>query len=144
MLDYFQDILVRQWNDLVGRLDGPLTFRFVLQPSMALFMAIRDGLKDARAGRPPTFWAILTHPDHREDRLLDALKAMWRVLLFGLVMDVIYQFIVLRTFYPVEALIVVLVLAFLPYLLARGLVNRIMGRRHDRRSRPPTQPPKER
>jgi hypothetical protein len=52
------------------------------------------------------------------------------------VMDVIYQYIVLRTFYPVEALIVVLVLAFLPYLIARGLVNRIVRYRHDRAHAP--------
>jgi hypothetical protein len=132
MLDLFQDVLTRQWNDLVGRLHGPLSFRFVLQPGMALFMAIRHAKQDARAGRPPTFWAILTDPSHRADRLVDAIKAMWRVLLLGLLMDVIYQFIELRTFYPVEALIVVLVLAFIPYLLARGLVNRLIRYRHDR------------
>jgi hypothetical protein len=142
MIESMQDIVVRQWSDLVGRLDGPLTFRFVLQPGMALFMAFRDGLKDEHAGRPPTFWAILTDPIHSGDRLRSAVKSMWRVLLLGLVMDVIYQYIVLRTFYPVEALIVVLVLAFLPYLIARGLVNRIVRYRHDRRSHQPSQAPK--
>jgi lauroyl/myristoyl acyltransferase len=40
-------------------------------------------------------------------------------------MDLIYQVIVLRWFYPLEALIVALVLAFLPYILLRGPVNRI-------------------
>jgi hypothetical protein len=132
MLDLVQDIFVRQWNDLIGRLDGPLTFRFILQPGMALFMAIRDGARDEHVGRPPTFWAILTDPSHRGDRLRDAVKSMSRVLLLGLVMDVIYQYLVLRTFYPVEALIIVLVLAFLPYLVARGVVNRIVRYRHDR------------
>jgi uncharacterized membrane protein YjgN (DUF898 family) len=40
-------------------------------------------------------------------------------------MDVIYQFIVLETFYPNEALVIALLLAFFPYLIIRGLVFRV-------------------
>jgi hypothetical protein len=40
-------------------------------------------------------------------------------------MDLIYQAIVLRWFYPLQALIVAIVLALLPYILLRGPVNRI-------------------
>jgi hypothetical protein len=43
-------------------------------------------------------------------------------------MDVIYQLIFLKTFYPVESLIIVLVLAFIPYVLIRGLAARIARR----------------
>jgi hypothetical protein len=43
-------------------------------------------------------------------------------------MDVIYQLIFLKTFYPVEALIISLVLAFLPYVLIRGPAARIARR----------------
>ena len=39
------------WHDLIDRPDGPMRFRFVLQPVMATVVAIRDGLEDARAGR---------------------------------------------------------------------------------------------
>jgi hypothetical protein len=124
-------------------LDGPLTFRFILQPAIGVLMAVRDGKKDARNERPPIFWDILTHPSHRTDRLLAAAKAMQRVMLLGLLMDVIYQAIVLRTFYPIEALIIVLLLAFLPYLIARGVVNRILRYRYDRRAVAQAQTPKQ-
>jgi hypothetical protein len=40
-------------------------------------------------------------------------------------MDVIYQIIAFRMFYPVEALILAILLAFVPYLLIRGLVVRV-------------------
>ena len=41
------------WEMLIGRIEGPLTLRLVLQPTMASFLAVRAGLKDARsAGRP--------------------------------------------------------------------------------------------
>ena len=47
-------------------------------------------------------------------------------------MDAIYQFIVLRRFYPGEALVTVFVLAVFPYLLIRGPVDRIARRRRRR------------
>ena len=40
-------------------------------------------------------------------------------------MDVVYQFIVLKTFYPGEAVIVAVALALVPYVLLRGPIARI-------------------
>ena len=134
MLDAIQDIVLRQWNDFVVRLSGPMSFRFILQPLMAIAIAIRGGMRDARQGRPPTFWAVLTDPQHRGDRLREAIREIWRVLALGLVMDLIYQITQFKTFYPVEATIVVLGCALLPYLIARGIVNRVVRWWHDRHS----------
>jgi hypothetical protein len=53
------------------------------------------------------------------------LNATARIILLGLAMDVIYQVIVLKTFYPNEALVIALLLAFVPYLIIRGLVVRV-------------------
>ncbi len=41
------------------------------------------------------------------------------------VLDVVYQVIVFRWVYPFESLAVSIILAILPYVLLRGLVNRI-------------------
>ena len=54
------DMTTRFWTDLIGRLTGPMTFRLILQPAMASLLAVRDGIKDAKAGRPAYFWAIFT------------------------------------------------------------------------------------
>ena len=48
-----------------------------------------------------------------------------RVILLGLCMDVIYQLIEFETFRPAEAVIIALLLAFVPYVLLRGPVARI-------------------
>jgi hypothetical protein len=40
-------------------------------------------------------------------------------------MDAIYQWIVLKTFYPGEAVIVAIGLAFFPYRLLRGPITRL-------------------
>src|SRR5437762_9033695 len=115
----------RFWHDLVERPDGPMRFRFVLQPLMAAIAAIHDGLEDARTGRSPYFMTVLRNPQERVARLREGLNATARIILLGLAMDVIYQLLVLKTFYPNEALVVALLLAFVPYVIIRGLVLRI-------------------
>jgi hypothetical protein len=120
-----EEILTRIWNDLLGRASGPMTFRLYLQPAMAIFFAIRDGLKDAREGKPAYFYSLFTDTKNRRDRLREGFKAVGRVFVLGIIMDLIYQVIVFRWFYPGEALIVAFILALLPYLLIRGPVNRI-------------------
>jgi hypothetical protein len=114
------------WHDLVERPDGPTRFRFVLQPLMASIVAIRDGLKDARSGRSPYFATVLGNSQERIGRLREGLNATARIIALGLVMDVIYQAVVFKTFYPDQALVVALVLAFVPYLIVRGVTARIL------------------
>jgi hypothetical protein len=120
-----EELFTRFWNDMIGRIGGPMSFRLVLQPTMAMIFAIRDGLKDAREGRPAYFYSLFTDPANRRRRLREGFKAVARVFVFAVVMDLIYQLIVLRWVYPLQALIVAFVLAFLPYILLRGPVNRI-------------------
>jgi len=119
------------WHDLIERPDGPMRFRFVLQPLMATIVAIRDGREDARFGRAPYLATVLGNPQERAERLRHGLNATARIIALGLVMDVIYQAIVFRTFYPDQALVVALVLAFVPYVIVRGVTRRIL------RSQPP-------
>jgi len=119
------DLLTRISSDLFGRLEGPLSFRFVLQPMMAMFYATRDGIHDARQGRAPYFWSILTRGSGRWALLREGEHAVARVIALGVVMDVIYQVIVFRWIHPFELIVTVLLLAFFPYLLWRGPVSRI-------------------
>ena len=127
-----QEILTRFWDQLIAQPGGPLAFRLILQPIMATILAILDGLKDARAGRPLYTSAILTDPTQRAGYLREGLKRVSRVIVFALVMDAIYQFVVLRWFYPGEALVTAFVLAVLPYLLICGPAARV-ARRLNRR-----------
>lgn len=124
-----EEILTRVWGNLIGRVHGPLTFRLILQPAVAVFLAIRAGIKDARGDSPIYFWALFTHPAQRRQLLRDGWKSVGRVFILAIVIDAVYQFIVFRWFYPGEALVVAFVLAIVPYLLVRGPVNRIARNR---------------
>jgi len=119
------EVRERVWQDMLERPSQLMSFRFILQPCMAAIAALRDGLADARLGRSPYFWTILAHPSKRIGRLRAGVIATSRFLLLGMCMDTVYQLIVLKAFYPVEAVIVAIALAFVPYLLLRGPVARI-------------------
>ena len=106
------DTLTRIWEHLVGRLTGPLTLRLFLQPAMATLFAVRDGVRDARAGRTPFLLTILGHPDERRRLIREGLGAIGKL-------------VVIRRIYPGEAIDVALLLAIVPYFVLRGPVNRI-------------------
>ena len=125
------DLFTRMFESLVGRLHGPMQFRLILQPLMATIFAIRDGRKAAREGRVPYVWSLITEPGRRRDLLRECWRSVSRVFVLAIVMDATYQFIVVRWFYPGEALLVAFFLAVVPYVLIRGPVNRLetwMGR----------------
>jgi len=119
------EVRARIWQNLLDRPAGPMTFRFILQPLMAAIAALCDGLKDARTGRAPYLWTMLTNPAKLGGRLHEGLISTARVMLLGLCMDVIYQVIVFKTFHPGEAVIIALLLAYVPYLLIRGPAARL-------------------
>jgi len=120
-----EEMWMRFVENLVDRVSGPMKFRLLLQPLMAVIFAVMSGLKDAKAGKPPYFWALLTDPAHRREMIRDGWKSVGKVFVLALILDVVYQVIVLRFVYPGEAIVVALALAIVPYLIVRGLVTRI-------------------
>ena len=124
---------MRVATQLAARVTGPMKFRLVLQPSMAVFFAIRSGLADAKAGRPPYFWSLLADSAEREAMIKEGWKHISRLFFLALVLDIVYQFIELHFVYIGEALIVAFVLAIVPYVLLRGPVMRLARRYYTRR-----------
>jgi hypothetical protein len=118
----------RLWKDILARPGGPMTFRFILQPAMAAAMALRDGVSDASLGRRPFLWALIrgVHgPEGRAGRLWEGVVSTARIVILGVVMDVIYQGLELKTFYPAQAAVIAILLAFVPYLALRGPFHRL-------------------
>jgi hypothetical protein len=121
------------WEDFVARDGGPLTFRLILQPVVATVIAIRAGVRDARQGGAPFFWGLLWDPAHRRFLLRQGWKDVGRLFVLAILMDVIYQLLVHRwDVYPGETLIIAIVLAIVPYLILRGLTNRVAAPTHPR------------
>jgi hypothetical protein len=120
-----EDAWIRFWSDMVARTSGPMWFRLVLQPLVAVFFGVRAGLRDA---------SIVTDRVERRDYRGLMFHQAWtdlgKVTLVALVLDVIVQVLVLGTVYPGETLFVVFAIVVVPYQIIRSVVARLpRGRR---------------
>src|SRR6185437_11497557 len=113
------------WENLLGRLNGPLNFRLIVQPVTAIFLAIRAGLKDAKQDRPAFLWAAITNGSYRREFWQQFRSDVWKVFTLAVVLDAIYQLVVHRGVYVLEVLLVATTLALIPYALFRGPIARI-------------------
>jgi hypothetical protein len=122
MGNYFANYL----NDFIARFDGPLHFRLIMQPLMAILLAARDGTRDAREGRSAYLWTLLSDPVQRRYLLADGWKGISRIFILAYALDVVYQLIEWHGLKALEALLTAVVLAVVPYVLLRGPINRLM------------------
>ncbi|MDM0079667.1 hypothetical protein QTI17_03590 [Variovorax sp. J31P179] len=132
MVDLPMDFLTRTWADITSGRHAPLAFRFILQPAVAAFLAYRAGRRDALDGRPLYFMALVRDRTQRRALIREGWGHVSKVFIVAVVMDAIYQFVAMRWVYPGEALMVALVLAVVPYLLFRSLVNWMLRRTRSR------------
>ena len=123
MEDLFQQFIAA----ICLRLTGPLKFRFILQPVMALVFAIIDGVKDAKAGKPLYLWGLITDPATRKEQLKSGWKSIGKVAILAVILDLVYQFIDKDSVNLLGSLEAAIILAIVPNLLLRGPVNFIAG-----------------
>ena len=123
------DFWTRVVDNMAARVTGPMQLRLLLQPLMASIFAVRSGLADAKAGKTPYFWALFSDPVHRVEMVKDGWKSVGKVFVLALILDVIYQIVATRFVYVGEAITTALLLAIAPYLILRGLVTRLVGKK---------------
>ena len=111
-------------QDLPKRLKGPGRFRFILQPAVAIFLGVRAGVADAKAGRRPYLMGLLLGHGQRLSMVKEALAHLSTLIAVAILLDCISQFLILREVFPGPALIVGPVLIATPYSLSRALSNR--------------------
>ena len=106
-----------------------MSFRLILQPAVAILLALRAGMRDAREGRPSFLWAVLSDPSRRRELVNQGWKDVGNVFLVALALDSIYQVLVHSGIYALELLLAATILALVPYVVVRGLVTRLARRR---------------
>ncbi len=116
-------------DGLMDRVNGPMSFRLLLQPLMACFFAFRDGRKDAREERTPFFWGLFTDPEHLGYLLKSGWRGVGKVFIIAMVLDVVFQWVFFKNFRAARApLYAGVILAVIPYVLLRGSVTRLLRR----------------
>jgi len=128
-----EDLLLRIWENLLHRTEGPFHLRFYMQPSVSLFFAIRAGIEDAKQGAVPFLWRFLVSKGKRKAVAREGWEDVSKVFFMGIAFDVLYQLVVIfkfgsqAYFYPFESIVVATALAIVPYFLLRGPVSRLVA-----------------
>ena len=129
------DLFPRTFSEgLEGRLTGPGRFRFVLQPMMSIALGIRDGIADAKQGKPPYAIRVLFEHEHRLELLESGIKQVAVPMTVGIVLDAVLQWVIFQAAYLIPAILAGTILVAFPYVIARGLTNRVARRWYDRKS----------
>lgn len=121
------DFLTRTWEHLLGRLSGPFWIRILLQPLVSAIIGLLIGIKDARAGRQPFVWRLVRDRLHRHELLREAWRDVARIFIIAVIIDGIYQIVVLHWIHPMGMLLVAITLVVLPYALVRFFTNQIVS-----------------
>jgi len=123
------DIVPDIWNNwieqLFGRADGPLFFRLYVMPVVACIVGIRLGVKDAKKNEATLLSKLLADSTERRLILRPGWKEVRRIIIVALVLDTIYQLMIFHAFYIFQAIIVAILCAFLPYMIGRGVSQRL-------------------
>jgi hypothetical protein len=127
-----QDLLLRVWDNLVARTEGPMHLRFLIQPAVSVYFAIQAGRLDAKTNTIPFLWRFVTAKGKRKAVAKEGWKHFGKIFMMGLAMDLVYQAVVIyklcteEDFYPLESIIVAFLLAIVPYVLIRGPLSRLI------------------
>ena len=105
---------------------GRGSLRFMIQPVTATLLGIRAGRHDGRSGAPPYFVLLLTDRENRRAALAEGAKHLSKVFVIAVVFDAILQLLAYGSIRPGWAVTVGILLAAVPYVLSRGLTNRVM------------------
>jgi hypothetical protein len=121
--------LLQTAREIGWRLDVPFHFRLIFQPLGAVLLGIRDGRLDAKAGTPPFLYDYVFAAEDRRGLFRGALASIWKPLATAVILDAVIQLTFLSSVSIAGALLIGGLLVGVPYVLVRGLVNRLVSRR---------------
>ena len=114
-------------EELPQRFTGPGRLRFILQPTIAMFLGIRGGLADAKTRNPSYLISLLFHARRRRELLRSSVAAMSTLLAMGIIMDLVFQLILYHSVHPGAAVVVGPLFICMPYALSRALTPPLAG-----------------
>src|SRR5437899_897574 len=113
-------LFTRQFfEDMFARLSGAGRLRFLLQPTVAILLGSRDGLKDARMGAHSYLWALAVHGENRGELLRSMFASLRELIAIAILLDILSQFLIFREIHPGAAILLGPLLIGVPYALSR-------------------------
>jgi len=108
------------------RFTGPGRPRFIMQPMVAILLGVRGGLADAKAGNLPYLFRLAFDAEHRRELLRSGLATVRNLLAVGIILDVVFQWVIYGDVHPGAAVVVGPILICVPYAMSRALTTRLV------------------
>jgi hypothetical protein len=115
-------------DGIIDVASGRGQFRFILQPLVAIFFGARLGIADAKEGKEPFLWRLITQSKGRAQLIKATATDLIVPFSVAVVVDGILQYLTLGYVRPLVALVTGAILIWLPYTMSRALTNRIVRR----------------
>lgn len=122
----------RFFEDLWARLSGPGRLRFILQPTAAVLLGMRDGKRDSRTRCPPFLSGLVFQGTHRGELWRSAIASIRDLVAIAIILDLISQMLIFQEVHPGAALLLGPILIAVPYSVSRAMTNRIATGRPQR------------
>jgi hypothetical protein len=106
--------------------EGPGHLRFIIQPAVAILLGLRDGRIDSHAGRRPVDLDL--HSKHGREYWAALSKTLRRIvvpLCLAIILSLVFQYVIHKVSRLLPAVTFATFLVALPYLIARGIGNRM-------------------
>lgn len=113
---------------IIALLSGPGNLRFVVQPLIAILLAIRDGRNDAKSGAPAYLAELVSGSGPRGATLKGSMKATLMPFSAAVILDSILQIVIFDVWRLQWALVVGLFLVGIPYVVVRSISNSLFSR----------------
>jgi hypothetical protein len=113
-------------EELPQRFTGPGRLRFIMQPMVAILLGVRGGLADAKAGNLPYLFRLAFDAEHRRELLRSGLATVRNLLAVGIILDVVFQWVIYGDVHPGAAVVVGPILICVPYAMSRALTTRLV------------------
>lgn len=118
------------WEGIVDVASSRGQLRLVLQPLVALLVGVRLGVADAKLGDTPFLLRLATRRADRRALLAAAAKELVLPFSIAIVLDGVLQFLTLGRVRPLAAIVMGILLIWIPFSLSRSLTTRYYRRRH--------------
>ncbi len=116
------------WEGILEVAEGRGQLRLVLQPLIAAFVGLRLGITDVKLGKDPFLRRLALETKNRRALLKEAARTLVIPFALAIVIDGVLQYLMLGRVRPLAALVMGILLIWIPFSIARSLANRIYRR----------------
>jgi hypothetical protein len=113
------------WQGIVEVASGRGQLRLILQPLVAMVVGIRVGITDAKLHHEPFLKRLTFTKGNRAALAKEAARTVLVPFCLAVVFDGILQYLSLGYVRPMAALVMGVMLIWIPFSLARSITNRI-------------------